>query len=30
MYYNKVELWGENSSKLKTLTAEEKNELLKK
>ena len=30
MYYNKVELCGVNTSKLKTLTAEEKNELLKK
>lgn len=30
MYYNKVELCGVNTSKLKTLTAEEKNELLRK
>ena len=30
MYYNKVELCGVNTSKLKTLTTEEKNELLKK
>ena len=30
MYYNKVELCGVNASKLKTLTTEEKNELLKK
>lgn len=30
MYYNKVELCGINTSKLKTLTAEEKNELLRK
>ena len=30
MYYNKVELCGVNTAKLKTLTAEEKNELLKK
>ena len=30
MYYNKVELCGGNTSKLKTLTTEEKNELLKK
>ncbi len=30
MYYNKVELCGVNTSKLKTLTAEEKNELLRR
>lgn len=30
MYYNKVELCGVNTAKLKTLTAEEKNELLRK
>lgn len=30
MYYNKVEICGVNTSKLKTLTTEEKNELLKK
>ena len=30
MYYNKVELCGVNTSMLKTLTAEEKNELLRK
>ena len=30
MYYNKVKLCGVNTSKLKTLTAEEKNELLRK
>ena len=30
MYYNKVERCGVNTSKLKTLTAEEKNELLRK
>ena len=30
MYYNKGELCGVNTSKLKTLTAEEKNELLRK
>lgn len=30
MYYNKVELCGVNTSKLKTLTTEEKNELLRK
>ena len=30
MYYNKVKLCGVNTSKLKTLTTEEKNELLKK
>ena len=30
MYYNKVELCGVNTSKLKTLTAEEKNERLRK
>lgn len=30
MYYNKVELCGVNTSKLKTLTAEEKKELLRK
>lgn len=30
MYYNKVEICGVNTAKLKTLTAEEKNELLKR
>ena len=30
MYYNKVEICGVNTSKLKTLTDEEKRELLKK
>ncbi len=30
MYYNKVELCGVNTSKLKTLTTEEKNELLRR
>ena len=30
MYYNKVELCGVNTSKLKTLTSEEKNDLLSK
>ena len=30
MYYNKVEICGVNTSKLKTLTDEEKKELLKK
>lgn len=30
MYYNKVDLCGVNTSKLKTLTEEEKNDLLKK
>ena len=29
MYYNKVDLCGVNTSKLKTLTSEEKNDLLK-
>ena len=30
MYYNKVEICGVNTSKLKTLTDEEKQELLKR
>ena len=30
MYYNKVEICGVNTSKLKTLTDEEKRELLQK
>ena len=30
MYYNKVEICGINTSKLKTLSAEETEELLKK
>ena len=30
MYYNKVDICGINTSKLKVLSAEEKNELLKK
>ena len=30
MYYNKVDLCGMNTSKLKTLTSEEKTALLKK
>ena len=30
MYYNKVDLCGVNTSKLKTLTSEEKNDLLSK